>query len=200
MTVAGESHDRGHGVRDAACADLPNEARCLELLAGSGLPEKRIAHSHAVADVAAAMAVALNERGLRLCLPLVRAGGLLHDIARTQERHPDAGADLLEALGYPRAAAVVRLHMDLGGPAGDGVDETRLVFLADKLVRSDRVVGLERRFAVRFARYAEDPQMLAATLRRKAQAEGVLARVEDLLGRPVTEVLPAGLIDGSGSG
>jgi molybdenum cofactor cytidylyltransferase len=174
---------------------IPDEARCLELLSLSGLPGRRIAHSHAVAEVAIAIAVALNERGLRLCVPLVRAGGLLHDIARAQDRHPDAGADLLEGLGYAPVAAVVRLHMDLGGQAGESVDETRLVFLADKLVRGDRVVGLERRFAVRLARYAGDPSMLAATLRRKAQAEDVLARVEGLLGRPVGDVLPAGLLD-----
>jgi molybdenum cofactor cytidylyltransferase len=187
--------DETHLRERQGCDDVPGEARCLELLAGSGLPEKRIAHSHAVADVAVAMAGALNERGLRLCIPLVRAGGLLHDIARAQDEHPVAGADLLEALGYPRVATVVRLHMDLGGPAGDAVDEPRVVFLADKLVRGHRVVGLERRFAVRFARYADDPQMLAATRRRKAQAEEVLAAVESLLGRPVPEVLPAGLID-----
>lgn len=190
-----EPRDPARRVPDAECADLPDEARCLGLLAGSGLHESRIAHSHAVADVAVAMAAALNERGLHLCLPLVSAGGLLHDVARAQERHPDAGADLLEGLGYPRVAAVVRLHMDLGDPAGDSVDETRLVFLADKLVRGDRVVGLDRRFAVRFARWADDPEILAAMRRRKAQAEQVLAMVEALLGRPVTDVLPADLID-----
>ena len=171
----------------------------MELLAGSGLPEKRIAHSRAVAEVSVALAAALNGHGLQLCIPLVRAGGLLHDIARAQEQHPAAGADFLEGLGYPRVAAVVRLHMDLGGPAGAIVDETRLVFLADKLVRGDRVVGLDRRFAVRFARYADDPEMLAATRGRRAQADEVLACVEGLLGRPVTEVLPPGLIDEPGS-
>ncbi len=148
-----------------------------------------------MAEVSVALAAALNERGLRLCIPLARAGGLLHDIARAQERHADAGADLLERLGYPRVAAVVRRHMDLGGPPGDTVDEARVVFLADKLVKGDRVVGLDRRFAVRFARWADDPDMLAATHRRKAQAEDVLEAVERLLGRPVTDVLPAGLTD-----
>ena len=195
----GTPRDPARRAHAEECAELPDEARCLELLAGSGLPEKRIAHSLAVAEVAVALAAALNERGLQLCVPLVRAGGLLHDIARAQEQHPAAGADFLEGLGYSRVAAVVRLHMDLGGPAGPTVDETRLVFLADKLVRGDRVVGLERRFAVRFARWADDPKMLAATLRRKAQAEEVLARVEGLLGRPVTDVLPAGLVDDPGS-
>jgi molybdenum cofactor cytidylyltransferase len=174
---------------------IPDEARCAALLDAGGLSDGRIAHSRAVAEVAVAIAQALNEHGSRLCIPLVRAGGLLHDVARGQERHADAGADLLERSGYPRVAAVVRLHMDLGGPGGDTVDEARVVFLADKLVKGDRVVGLERRFAVRFARWAGDPAMLATTYRRKAQAEDVLARVEELIGRPVTEVLPAGLVD-----
>ena len=82
------------------------------------MPERRVAHSRAVAAVAAALAAALNARGQHLCEPLVLAGGLLHDIARAQPRHPDAGADLLEGLGYPRAAGVVRLHMELAGGAG----------------------------------------------------------------------------------
>jgi molybdenum cofactor cytidylyltransferase len=195
--VRGPRERRDPGLADIACEAVPDRETCLALLAGSGLSEKRIAHSRAVAEVSVALAAALNQRGLHLCVPLVLAGGLLHDIARSQERHPDAGADFLEGLGYPRVAAVVRLHMDLGGPVGEVVDETRLVFLADKLVRGDRVVGLERRFAVRFARYADEPQMLAAARWRKAQAEQVLARVERLLGRPVTEVLPAGLMDAS---
>jgi molybdenum cofactor cytidylyltransferase len=184
----------------AGCDGVPGEAQCRALLEQGDLGERRIAHCHAVAEVAVALAEALNARGLALCVPLVRAGGLLHDVASKQEQHADAGADLVERAGYPRVAAVVRLHMDLGGPPGDVVDEARLVFLADKLVRGDRVVGLERRFAVRFERYAGDSVMLAAVLRRKLQAEQVLARVEELLGRPVTDVLPAGLIDPTDAG
>ena len=155
------------------------------------MPERRVAHSRAVAAVAAALAAALDARGQHLCEPLVLAGGLLHDIARAQPRHPDAGADLLEGLGYPRAAGVVRLHMELAGGAGADVDEAQVVFLADKLVQGDRVVGLEERFAVRLIRHRGDPAALAAVRRRKAQAETVLANVEKVLGRPAADVLPA---------
>ena len=175
----------------AAGEGLPDEPRCLELLAENEVPERRLAHSLAVAAVAAALAAALNARGQHLCEPLVLAGGLLHDIARAQPRHPDAGADLLEGLGYPRAAGVVRLHMELAGEAGPDVDEARVVFLADKLVQGDRVVSLEERFAVRLIRHRGDPAALAAVWRRKAQAETVLANVEKVLGRPVADVLPA---------
>jgi len=179
------------GLRERAAGEgVPDEARCLGLLAESGLAETRVAHSRAVAAVAVALAAALDECGQHLCRPLVLAGGLLHDIARDQPRHADAGADLLERLRYPRVAAVVRRHMEFGDDAGADVDEAQAVFFADKLVRGDRVVGLNERFAVRFFRHRDDPQALVAARRRKAQAEAVQATVEKLLGRPVAEVLP----------
>ena len=178
-------------IRERAAGEgLPDEVRCLDLLVEHQVSERRVAHSRAVAAVARALAAALNERGQHLCEPLVLAGGLVHDIARSQLRHPDAGADLLEGLGYPRVAAVVRQHMELPGGAGEDVDEAQVVFLADKLVQGDRRVGLQERFAVRLVRHRGDPDALAAVRRRKAQAETVLANVEKLLGRPLDDVLP----------
>jgi molybdenum cofactor cytidylyltransferase len=180
------------GIRErAAGEDLPDEGRCLELLGERGLTETRRAHSRAVAAVATSLAAALNERGQHLCEPLVLAGGLLHDIARDQPRHADAGADLLERLRYPRVAVVVRRHLELGDRAGVDVDEAEVVFLADKLVQGDRVVGLDERFAVRLFRHGDDPEALAAVRRRRAQAEAVRDAVEKLLGRPIADVLPA---------
>jgi molybdenum cofactor cytidylyltransferase len=170
---------------------LPDEARCLELLADYAAPQPRVAHSRAVAAVATALAAALDARGQHLCAPLVLAGALLHDIARDQPHHADAGADLLGHLRYPRAAAVVRRHMELGEGAGEDLDEAHVVYLADKLVHGDRVVGLDERFAARLDRHRGDPPALAAVRARKAEADHVLACAEKLLGRPVAEVLRA---------
>jgi molybdenum cofactor cytidylyltransferase len=179
-------------LRERAAGELlPDEASCLGLLAGNGVPEPRVAHSRAVAAVAAALAAALNARGQHLCAPLVLAGGLLHDIARAQPRHADAGADLLERLGYRRVATVVRRHMELPEAPGDDVDEAQVVYLADKVVQGDRVVGLEERFARRLVRHRGDSEALAAVSRRKAQAQVVLANVERLLGSPIAGLLPA---------
>ncbi len=188
------------GIRERAAGEgLPDESRCLELLGESGLPETRIAHSRAVAAVATALAAALDARGQHLCEPLVLAGGLLHDIAREQPRHADAGADMLTRLRYSRVAGVVRRHMEFGDGAGVDVDEAQVVFLADKLVQGDRTVGLDERFAVRFFRHRDDPEALAAVRRRKAQAEAVRAAVEKLLGRPVADVLDEARRGGAGT-
>ena len=169
----------------AASEDLPSERRCLELLEENGATERRIAHSEAVAAVAAALSAALNERQQCLCVPLVVAAALLHDVARAEPRHAEAGAALLERLGYPRVAGVVRHHMSLATAAGDDLDETQVVFLADKLVQDERLVGLDERFAVRLARHAGDASALEAVRARREGARLVQARVEAAIGRPL---------------
>jgi CTP:molybdopterin cytidylyltransferase MocA/HD superfamily phosphodiesterase len=168
-----------------AAEDLPSERRCQELLHDGGVPPQRIAHSRAVAAVAAALTAALNERDQCLCVPLVVAGALLHDVARAEPHHGGAGADLLERLGYPRVAPLVRHHMRLGEAAGDEIGEAQVVYLADKLVQDDRLVGLEARFAVRLARHAADPEALRGVRARLEEARLVQARVEAILGRPL---------------
>lgn len=169
----------------AAVEGLPSESRCLELLREAGLPPERLAHCEAVAAVALGLTAALNHRGQCLCAPLVAAGALLHDIARAEPRHGDAGAELLERLGYPRVAPLVRRHMRLDDALGDDLDETQVVYLADKLVQDDRLVGLDERFAVRFACHAADSVALDGVRARLEEARCVQARVEAVLGRPL---------------
>ena len=176
----------------AAGEGLPDAARCLHLLAEQGVPRARIDHSLIVTAVATALTTALNERRQHLIAPLVTAGALLHDVARDQPRHAEAGAALLERLGYPRVAAVVRTHVRLGERANDEPDEAQMVYLADKLVQGSSVVGLDARFAARLDRFTGDPEARAAVLERKDEAVRVLRRVEQVLGAPVDEVLPAG--------
>jgi CTP:molybdopterin cytidylyltransferase MocA len=177
-------------IRELAVGEtLPDGGRCLELLRQRGTPGTTVSHSRAVAAVAAALAAALNERGRLLCVPLVTAAALLHDVARDQPQHAEAGADLLENAGYARVAAIVRRHMALGDDGGD-VGEAQVVYLADKLVEGDRLVGLDERFASRLERFANYPAALAGVTARKQEAEAVLGRVESVLGRTVSEALP----------
>jgi CTP:molybdopterin cytidylyltransferase MocA/5'-deoxynucleotidase YfbR-like HD superfamily hydrolase len=182
-------------LRERATGErLPDEARCVALLARRGVPRERIAHSLVVTAVAAALARALNDRRQHLVEPLVVAAALLHDIARDQPRHADAGADLVERLGYARVAPLVRLHAHLGERVADEPDEAQVVYLADKLVQGARVVGLEARFAARFERHAGDEAALAGVRARREEAQGVLRRVERVLGATLDEALPEGAV------
>lgn len=168
----------------AATEDLPSERRCLGLLRETGAPPALMAHCRVVAAVALALATALNEAGQHLCIPLVVAGALLHDVARAQPHHAEGGAALVRSLGYSRLAPLIAHHMSLGMIPSD-VDEAQVVYLADKLVAEDRYVGLEARFASRLARLAGDARGSEALLARKAEAERVLRNVECTLGHPL---------------
>jgi molybdenum cofactor cytidylyltransferase len=164
---------------------LPAEARCVELLRNQGASPAVVAHSRAVADAATALAVALNRRDQHLCVPLVTAAALLHDVARARPRHDEAGAALLERLGYARLAPLVRGHMRLPEDAGEDLDEAQIVYLADKLVAEDRYVGLPARFAARREQVAGDPRAEESVRLREREARLVQERVERILGRPL---------------
>ena len=125
-------------------------------------------HSFAVMEVAHLLGEALAEAGFDLSLPLVTVGALLHDLGKTPclgtlENHAELGAGILEELGYPQVAQVVREHVHLDGNILDPrpLREAELVNYADKRVLHEVVVTLEARFADLKVRYGRTPEALA---------------------------------------
>ena len=119
-------------------------------------------------------------------LPLVTAGALLHDLGKTPclgtlTNHAELGAGILEALGYPHVAQVVREHVHLDGTIMDPrpLREAEVVNYADKRVLHDAVVTLEARFADLKVRYGRTPEALAriqaTEVRSRALEEKIFA-------------------------
>lgn len=121
-------------------------------------------HSEVVCAVALLLQDWLEQAGVMLNLEAVRAGALLHDLAKTQclgskRRHDLEGAQVLEDLGYPELAYLVRHHVRLDPE--HPLDETMLVYYADKRVNHDHVVPVNQRYAYITSRYGdEDPVKL----------------------------------------
>jgi putative nucleotidyltransferase with HDIG domain len=125
-------------------------------------------HSFAVMQVAQFLGDALLHAGFDLSLPLVTTGALLHDLGKTAclgtlNNHAEYGAGILEELGYPHVAQVVREHVHLNGDIGatKGLREAEVVNYADKRVLHDEVVTLQTRFADLKVRYGRTPEALA---------------------------------------
>jgi uncharacterized protein len=145
-------------------------------------------HSFRVMEVAVFLGQALAEAGFDLFLPLVTAGALLHDLGKTPcletlNNHAELGAGILEALGYPHVAQVVREHIHLHHDIADTrpLREAELVNYADKRVLHETVVTLEERFADLKVRYGRTPEALA-----RIQVTEVRARVlEDKIFAPL---------------
>ena len=146
-------------------------------------------HSRKVSFVADAVSKALVESGIDLDIEAVRAASILHDIAKGLPDHEAAGARLLRDMGFRKVAEMVEMHTCLAGN-GRTVDlETKIVFLADKLVMETVVVPLERRFQAALEKYGGDPQARQNIIERRDQALAVRKEIEALIGRSLETVI-----------
>lgn len=159
------------------------EQYCLDILEGSGQPQRVINHCKAVANEAKKLATALNKKGAKLDISLCYRAALLHDVCRTQKQHAKKGKQYLENLGLYPEADIVAKHMGEGLNT-DELSEACVVCLADKLIAGGENVSIKDRFAPSFNRYADDPEMLATINKRYETALKLKALVDNLLEAP----------------
>lgn len=158
---------------------IPSVAQCLELLEKAQVPPHIREHSRKVALVAEVLASHLNRNSHRVNVDLVRAGGLLHDIAKglslqTGENHAQLGYSLLRRWGWDQVAPIVRDHTLMDPAMARGpVTESVLVNYADKRVKHDRIVGLEERFEDLILRYGRT-EAIREDLRRRLELYRIL--------------------------
>ncbi len=139
---------------------IPTSKQAIELLNVHCVWPHVIAHCKKVADIAVFLARNLNKNGYKLNISLVEAGGLLHDIAKPYsiEKHVDhsiEGAKWLEKLGYHEVAEIVKYHVFLPETTIK-IGEKEIVNYADKRVKDEEIVTLEKRFEYIFKRYGHD--------------------------------------------
>ena len=172
---------------------LPSDKECRVLLDEiQNLPAPIVAHCQAVSVVGQLIAQALQTAGITLDIDLVRTAAMLHDIARTHKKdHANSGADLLEYHGFSRLAPIVRAHMDIKMTANSPIDETQVVYLADKLVCEDRQVKLSQRFYHQIKKFGASPDALAAILKRRENALHIQEKVEQITHKSIDTILEA---------
>ncbi|RUM87991.1 MAG: metal-dependent phosphohydrolase [Thermodesulfatator sp.] len=142
---------------------IPSLEECYRLLEEEGVPPHIVRHGERVALVGAFLARNLREVGEPLSLPLVVAGGLLHDLTKhhslkTGENHAESARRKLLEWGYPEVAEVVGSHIFLRpGPPGTPIRAEEVVYYADKRVRHEEIVSLEERFRDLRERYGRRP-------------------------------------------
>ena len=166
--------------------DCPNPAECEELLKLAGTPPAAAEHGRAVARVALKLAHNLPPE-IRLRRECLEAAALLHDLKKGAEGHEEAGSRWVEERGYPGLARLIGSHRDLAHCEDEW--EACLLYLADKLVQGTRVVSLEGRMEQMRARFAGDPEAVAAAETRLGKAMRLRGEVEGLCGKSGDAVL-----------
>lgn len=153
------------------------------------LPLPVVEHCRQVARVAAALAKSVAKCVAGIDIQLVEAAATVHDLARDRDSHAAVGAEWLNAMGFPAMAAIVAAHMDIDVSQDSPLDETQIVYLADKLVTGKTVIDLKQRFATKLAKYRDDPDISATIVQRRQAAQIIQGKIETLSGETVYALL-----------
>ncbi|TBV79465.1 MAG: HDIG domain-containing protein [Desulfobulbaceae bacterium] len=174
---------------------IPSDAECRHLMDHYQMPEHIRAHSLVVRQVAEFLARQLVQQGKPVCVELVVAGALLHDIAKAlcldgDCLHAERGGEICREHGYFELMPLVAEHVQLFRGFTDQCGEREIVYYADKRVRHDQVVSLEERRDDLIRRYAADDPPRQDIIRQNFQ---ICRRLERCIftGLPLT---PAELI------
>lgn len=164
---------------------FPSKEKCMVLLTEKQGANKVMTHCREVARVASCLAEHLNSGGSRLNLGLVMAGGLLHDLAKGEKNHARRGGQIMRDLGYGDVARIIEGHMRIS--FGDLVlDETAIIYYADKIVQEDYLVSLDERFAYARDKYWNLP--LGEIENRFTQARLIEREIESVLEKRVEAI------------
>ena len=177
-------YDGQGGFNILSMGQLPalplTDGLCKTLLSAAGADKELCLHCAAVSKKTAALCGKLKAAGLELDTGLARAAAALHDIARGHSDHAAVGGEWLRELGYPRHGEIIARHMDI--EPGAPLDESAVVFIADKLVKGGRAVTLAERFDGSLGR-CTTPQALAAHNARRQAAMNIAEKINNVYGK-----------------
>ena len=120
----------------------PSSEMIESLWSTSESPESVRTHCVAVRNKALELSNALPA-GM-IDTDLLSAACELHDLYRTQKNHASLCAEKMRELGYLRIAEIIEPHH--GGLNSEKIDETALLFLADKYIYETNEVSIDERF------------------------------------------------------
>lgn len=171
--------------------NVPDDEACFALWDKYDMLPNIRRHSLMVAHIACALASRAAARGFDVNVPEVRAGGLLHDLAKTYcvrhgGSHAQVGAAWAVAeTGNYAVAQGVMMHVwwpwEL--PAGRGICALPFfVMYADKRVRHDACVSLEERYDDLLGRYGHSEAAREGIFAAFRQGKNIESALSEQLG------------------
>jgi len=127
-------------------------------------------HSDTVASVALYIYDNLLNEGIVLDKKIIMAASLLHDVAKGLPKHAEVGASWLLQMGYEEISKIVKEHMELI-KISKIPNEKEVVYLADKLVKGERLVSIKERFYFKEEMYKNNTDAIKSIEKRKEQAK-----------------------------
>jgi molybdenum cofactor cytidylyltransferase len=168
----------------------PEKEQCFKLLEKQKVHKKIIEHGKKVAEIGEILCTALEQKGHLLNINWIICAGLLHDIARGQPGHAKVGKEIvLRELGCQEIAEIIGCHMDLGEKSPEIIDETAVVYLADKLVRETKIVSLNERMQTTLEKFKDEQSVIPFAIKRIQKAQQIKKEIEKILGVELKKII-----------
>lgn len=159
--------------------NIPSVELCEKIQNYFNMTDNVKRHCGMVAHVALDLCGKLSEKGINLNKDIVAAAAMLHDIAKGNSMHEKVGAMWLKDMGYTEIAEIVEEHMELE-TISDVLTEKEVVFLADKMVKGDKIISIDERFSDKENLYNHDEVIIKKVKKRKEQALKILSMINDV--------------------
>ena len=168
----------------------PSREECLALLKKYNTPDHVVRHCIMVAETALKIGRALNEKGFDLDLDLIQGAGLIHDIARVEDKHWEIGAEIASELGYYQEADIIRVHMFYNcDPNREKINETDIICLSDRMVKEDQYVGLENRMQYILDKFKGNQEAVQRITERIKDNKAMIHRIERIIGTTIDSLM-----------
>jgi len=168
----------------------PSREECLALLKKYNTPDHVVRHCVMVTDTALKIGKALNENGFDLDLDLIQGAGLIHDIARVEDKHWEIGAEIASGLGYYQEADIIRVHMFYNcDPNQEEINETDIICLSDRMVKEDQYVGLDNRMQYILDKFKGNPEAALRIGERIKDNKAMINRIEKIIGTSIGSLM-----------
>jgi molybdenum cofactor cytidylyltransferase len=161
----------------------PNRKECDRILSMYNLPEHIKNHCKAVAGVVLNILRSLESEGCELDRPSLEAAALIHDISRREKNHAAKGAAILKKLGYEKVGGIISTHMDIEVDINGKITENEILYLADKLVKEDRIMPLKERLELSLKACNGDDHAWGKINNRFEAADKIIKKIEKMTGK-----------------
>ena len=169
---------------------IPTTRECMAMMTQRFRADQPVfKHCLAVAKLSLHLTHLLNGAGCKINLALVKAAGLLHDLLRDKPNHAQAAANLLRQMDYEEVADVVESHMDIVIQEDSPFQAREVVYLADKIVKGNRLVPLANRFGSKQAQFSNNPKAMFAMKAKLQNALKIKDRFEANTGKSLDTVV-----------
>lgn len=175
--------------RSNAISSSDIETEEAEEMARLLMSQSLIEHCKAVSILALEFAEKLDSRGYKVNKALLYNGALLHDIAKGQIDHEQAGKAMMQGFGFEKIAAIVGSHRSTPVPQNEELTEKELVCLADKFIKGTDKLSLPQRFEDKLNRFADDPNALTAIRERYNESTELFSLVEKQLATSINSLV-----------